>query len=104
MLVLRNHTPAKTCPACGQVMVPNEELRLPPIKRRILEIVQRRPGVSAEQLRSAVWEHDPNGGPGCRQTIHVHIHQLNRSLAPLGFIVRARGGAGYRIQKLEDER
>lgn len=93
------NTSVKTCPTCGQVVVP-EDLRLPPIKRRILEAVQCRPGIGAEELRAAVWADDPNGGPECRHNLYVHIHQLNRLLAPFGVVVRAPkgAGAGYRIQ------
>jgi hypothetical protein len=97
---LRCRVPAKTCPTCGQVIAP-KGLHLPPTKERILEAVQHRPGITAEQLRSVVWGHDPNGGPECPHTLYVHIFQLNKLLAPLGFIVRAPkgAGAGYRIQK-----
>src|SRR5262245_18455467 len=59
------------CQACSQPIVPPVP-DLPPIKRRILEIVRRRPGISAEELRSLVWD-DPSSGPECRHTIFVHI-------------------------------
>jgi hypothetical protein len=91
----------KACPQCGQVLVP-DGLRLPPIKQRILEAVQRRPGISAEVLRAVVWAHDPNGGPESFGAIHVHIHQLNKLLARHGLVVRAPfgAGAGYRIHQV----
>jgi hypothetical protein len=91
----------KTCAACGQAIVP-DRLRLPPIKQRILDAVQRRPGIGAEELRALVWADDPDGGPEDRKVIHVHVHQLNKLLAPLGIVVRAPfgAGAGYRIQKV----
>jgi hypothetical protein len=97
--MFESRIPAKFCPACGQVVIP-DGLRLPPTKRRIFEAVQRRPGISADELRAAVWADDPNGGPEDRKVIHVHVHQLNRLLAPLGIRVRAPfgAGAGYRIQ------
>jgi hypothetical protein len=88
------------CPSCGQVVLP-ERLRLPPIKQRILSAVQRRPGLSAEELRTIVWAHDPNGGPENPKCLHVHINQLNRLIAPMGFVVRASNkgaGAGYWIR------
>jgi hypothetical protein len=87
------------CPHCGQVLVP-KGLLLPPVKRRILDAVQRRPGITAEDLRTVVWADDPNGGPENRKAIHVHVHQLNKRLAPLGFVVRAPfgAGAGYHIR------
>jgi hypothetical protein len=63
--------------------------------------VRRRPGVSADTLREIVWADDPNGGPEDRKVLHVHIHQLNRLLAPCGIVVRAPFGvgAGYRIRR-----
>src|SRR5215207_7416317 len=83
--------PTATCPRCGQPIVP-EGLSLPPIKRRILDAVQRCPGISAEQLRDVVWATDRNGGPEDRKVLHVHVHQLNRRLAPYGVMVRAPKG------------
>lgn len=96
-----SHRPAKTCPCCGQPAVP-ETLPLPPVKRRILEAVRRRPGISAEDLRTAVWADDPGGGPEDRKVLHVHVHQLNKLLAPFGVAVRAPkgAGAGYRIRSV----
>ena len=69
------------CPCCGQPIVP-EGLSLPPIKQKILETVQRCPGISAGELRGVVWAADPNGGPEDRKVLHVHVYQLNQRLAP----------------------
>jgi hypothetical protein len=90
------------CPCCGQPVLP-EGLSLPPIKRRILDAVQRHPGITAEHLREIVWQADPNGGPEDRKVLHVHIHQLNQRLAPYGVMVRAPkgAGAGYRVRLLD---
>ena len=89
---------AKTCSACGQVIAPTG-LRLPPIKQRIYEAVQRCPDISAEELRTIVWSSDPAGGPEDRKVLHVHVSQLNRLLAPHGIMVRSQGG-GYRIRSV----
>jgi DNA-binding response OmpR family regulator len=91
----------QSCPLCGQILVP-QDLALPPIKARILHAVQRRPGITAEDLRALVWADDPNGGPENRKAIHVHVHQLNKRLASFGFVVRAPfgAGAGYRIRSV----
>jgi hypothetical protein len=83
------------CPTCQQV-IPPEGLRLPPIKRRIYDAVQRHPDINAEELRCLVWADDPNGGPEDRKVLHVHVSQLNHLLAPHGVMVRSQGG-GYRI-------
>jgi len=87
-----------TCPTCGQP-IPPTGLRLPPIKQRIFEAVQRHPDISAEGLRCLVWAHDPNGGPEDRKCLHVHVAQLNQLLAVHGIVVRSQGG-GYRIRSV----
>jgi hypothetical protein len=69
---------------------------LTPIQQRIFDLVRQRPGLTAERLRSLVWD-DPSGGPECRHTIFVHISQLNRRLGPLHIVVRSEGGI-YRIR------
>ena len=86
---------ADICSHCGQPIVPPVR-NLTPIKRRILDAVKRRPGISAQELRSIVWD-DPSGGPECRHTIFVHISQLNHVLALYGLMMRSEGG-GYRIR------
>jgi hypothetical protein len=87
------------CPACGQPKLTGD-LLLPPLKKRLLEIVRRRPGITAEELRSLVWAEDPNGGPEDRKCLHVHVHQLNRLLAPLGLVIRGSVSGGYRMRAL----
>jgi len=85
------------CEACGQpIVVPTELPPLTPIQQRIFDLVKQRPGLTAERLRSLVWD-DPSGGPECRHTIFVHISHLNNRLAPLGIVVRSEGG-GYQIR------
>jgi hypothetical protein len=86
------------CPHCQQPVLPTDLPHLPPIKRRILDAVRRRPQ-TAEELRAIVWADDPDGGPEDRKVLHVHIWQLNRLLAPYGIVVRASKGAGalYRV-------
>ena len=84
------------CSQCGQP-IPPTGLRLPPIKQRIYEAVQRHPDITAEELRCLVWADDPNGGPEDRKVLHVHVSQLNQMLAPHGIMVRSQGG-GYRIR------
>jgi hypothetical protein len=83
------------CPMCGAPRVP-EGIALPKTKRRILDAVQRHPGISAEELRTIVWADDVNGGPEDRKVLHVHVNQLNHLLAPHGIAVRSQGG-GYQV-------
>jgi hypothetical protein len=73
---------------------------LPPTKQRIFEIVGRRPGITAQELRDRVWADDPDGGPLTdTKCLHVHVAQLNVLLRPLGIMVRSRGG-GYCIRSV----
>jgi hypothetical protein len=85
-----------TCPTCGQILIPSGPI-LSPTKRRIFDTVRRCPGISAEELRCSVWSDNPSGGPENPKVLHVHVHQLNRLLAPLGIVVRGGVTSGYRI-------
>ena len=99
-LALTEKKTMSICPLCHHVIAP-ARLNLPPIKGRILEAVARYPDISAERLREIIWAGDPNGGPEDRKVLHVHVHQLNKTLAPHGVVVRARkgAGAGYRLRE-----
>ena len=88
-----------TCPTCGQALPP-AGLALPKTKRRILDAVQRRPGIDAEALRAIVWGDDPNGGPESAKCLHAHVWQLNEKLAPLGLAVRGSVSGGYRLKAI----
>jgi len=90
------------CPHCGAPVIP-PGLNLPPLKRIILDAVRGHPGISAEELRGLVWAHDPAGGPEDRKVLHVHIHQLNRLLHPLGIRVRGSRTGGYRVLSIEGD-
>jgi hypothetical protein len=86
----------KTCPKCGQPLVPSD-LILPPIKARIFELVRQRPGIDAETLRTLIWS-NRDGGPDNRTLLHVHVFQLNRRLVPHGLAVRGSRFYGYRVR------
>ena len=96
--VLPNPVRQQFCSCCGQLIVP--EVVLPPVKQRIFETVSRRPGIDAENLRALVWADDPGGGPEDRKVLHVHVHQLNQRLTPLGIAVRGHPSNGYRVVSL----
>jgi len=89
--------PESICPCCGQLLIPQDHIVLPPTKKRILDVVRRHPGIDAETLRGLVWADDPNGGPENPKAIHVHVHQLNRRLQLHGIRVRGSCSGGYRI-------
>lgn len=87
---------ARYCPTCGQPIT-LDGLPLPPIKRRIYDLVRKHPGLNARELHDLVWATDRNGGPGPRG-LYVHIAHLNKMLR--GAVVRS-GGRGYRVYYAE---
>lgn len=87
----KTKTPA-CCPTCKRPLPP-DGLQLSPIKRRILDLVARSGEIPANVLHTALWGSDPNGGPEMK-TLHEHIWQLNRLLAPHGLAVSAGRGGG----------
>jgi DNA-binding response OmpR family regulator len=87
------------CETCGQPIPP--QLELTPIQTRIYETLKTSHR-TADQLREIVWADDPDGGPACLKTIHVHISHLNRRLRPYGFVIRVPWrGMPYRLLKVE---
>lgn len=93
------------CPTCNRPLVPHG-LRLSPIQRRILQIVQKRGAISPQDLRDLVWANDRNGGPADPKALTVHVWHLNKKLARHGICVRAGTGRGtvYTIQKARRDR
>jgi DNA-binding response OmpR family regulator len=91
---------AGLCPHCGQPFIQRDQIPLPPLKARILDLVRRHPGIEAEALRALVWASDPAGGPEDRKVLHVHIHQTNRVLAAHGLRIRGSHSFGYRLERL----
>jgi hypothetical protein len=91
----------QTCSKCGQPIIP-ADLVLPPVKRRIFDLIRRRPGIDAESLRALAWD-DVGGGPETRSNIHVHIFQINRRLRSLGLRVCGSRSGGYRILIISDQ-
>jgi hypothetical protein len=75
-----------------------DQLRWPRVKARIWDVVQRRPGISAEELVDAVYGADPNGGPDSgRKAIHVHVNHMNRRLMREGMSIKGHVTYGYKI-------
>ena len=93
----------KTCPHCGQIIPP--KLTFPgPISQGIYAYISKHPeGVSREQIASAVYADDPNGGPDDPTTIRVLIYKINKTLKHHGVEIRSSGsrGAQYTLRPLE---
>jgi hypothetical protein len=77
------------------------ERRLPRVKRRIFAAIDRRPGISADELMNVVYADDPNGGPDSRKCVHVHIHQFNKRLAREGMTIKGHTTDGYKILRFK---
>jgi hypothetical protein len=95
---------AVACPCCGAaVAVPvfAEALAgLPPMQRAIVDLVQRRPGISRAEIAGALYVSDPNGGPEWAvSSVGAMIAKANRRLRAAGFELRRPRGAwsGYRV-------
>jgi hypothetical protein len=92
------------CPHCGQPVadVPPEAVALSPLRRRLVDLVRRRPGITVEGLAEALYADDPDGGPedGVRAVRSV-VRHANAALRPHGWrVARARvWGAGYRLTR-----
>jgi len=67
-------------------------LHLPPIERRIFELVRQHPNLSPGELRLRVWN-----DPGKHTELHLAVSRLNRLLASVKLEVRTSGG-GYQVR------
>ena len=91
----------KTCPHCGSVT--HHELFSSKIHQRIYDFIKTHPDSSRDEVLSAVYAEDPNGGPESINVISVHITRMNKQLRPKGLKIQGRLGSlgGYRVLPLE---
>lgn len=95
------------CPTCGAPMpdVPVEALAAAatPIGARIVRAVARRPGIGAEDLASAVYADDPDGGPDWGESVvRTVICRMNKRWSGMGYrVVAGRGSIhGYHLRRV----
>jgi len=96
---LGKHVP-KCCPACGQVIIDSPN-HLSPMQRRIFDLVKKLGQAHSEVLVERIWN-ESNTPAWPKQTLHVHIHNVNRKLYHLGLAIRStnRGcWSAYRLVK-----
>ncbi len=93
------------CPTCGTV-ISLDGIYLPPMLRRILNLVVRHGQIMPDILWDAIWGSDPNGGPTNLHTLNVHINRLNKRLQPYGRAVKRSKakawGAPYRLVRIAE--
>ena len=78
------------CEGCGRPIPPTLSL----VQRRIYDVVQHHPGISAGELRRAVWVLSSD-----RKILHIQVGELNHQLAASGVCIRSQGG-GYQLLKI----
>lgn len=96
---------ARRCPYCDQVL-PEFRLgiRLPPLKARIFDLVQRggRDGIELEDLWALTYNGNSpkdhgNRGERKRSTLRMHVFQINEEIADAGYRIVCSGGS-YRLE------
>jgi hypothetical protein len=65
------------------------------VQQRIYDVVHHHPGISAGELRRAVW-----ASSGDRKILHIPVGELNHQLAAFGVCIRTQAG-GYQILKTQ---
>jgi hypothetical protein len=94
------------CPTCERPLVPDPAWHLPPIQKRILTLMERHGEIHREVLWTAIYGSDPNGGPESRQTLDVHINQLNKNLRHYGIAIRQhvprKSNQPFRLVQIEE--
>lgn len=93
----------RTCPACGAVRDdrPFADVRMTDRARRLLSLVEARPGISSVELAGLIYAEDPDGGPDdFAQAIRNFVRQVNRKIRPRGWTVNSPPGpgAGYMLR------
>lgn len=95
------------CPTCGRPYPPKFDNLYGPVTERIVEVINRRPGIGMPELADAVYADRLGGGPdnaaGC---IAVLIYKIRQRIKPQGYTILSnpRGpGARYSIVKIENE-
>lgn len=71
-------------------------VRLPPMKARIFDLIQARPGISGEDLCRLLYE---SVTPSSLVTTRVHVKQIREMLRGTGVAVLGHSYYGYHVTK-----
>jgi hypothetical protein len=89
---------AQVCPRCGQPLSTRYGVALSPMRLRLFDLIEHRPGITSQQMATALY-------PGrdlktARRTLYTHIVHTNEILESTDIrIVRLDGG--YRLAELK---
>ena len=101
---------ALACPCCGQPVAEVDpaaiSLTLPPIKRRIFDLVHARPGITPESLAVEIYSTTCGGPDDAPKAIRTHVERLNLWLRPYGVRIGRKPPhqSGYRLMRVEPRR
>ena len=91
---------AQVCPRCGQPLSTRYGVALSPVRLRIFDLIERRPGISSTQMASALYpEYDLKAA---RRVIYTHIIHINEILEPTDVRV-VRLEHGYWLAQLKTQ-
>lgn len=85
------------CPACGQPTLPLRlGVRLPPMKMRIFDLIQARPGITNRELCELVYG---RVDPAALVSTRAHIGQTRELMMNSGFTIKGISGNGYWLRR-----
>lgn len=107
------NVPAIPCPCCGQLVARQSvgevirDVRLPPIQKRMLEVLAASMGqlIPADRLVDVAYGDDPEGGPlDARNCVASHIKRLKPKIAAYGLAIEGKqNGSGRRLVWAQSE-
>jgi hypothetical protein len=98
----------KRCPTCRQFLPSRYDfngVRLNPSERRLLALVRRagEGGIYIDELVDAFYRGADGGPLTAKRVVYVTICNMNKKLAPAGWVVRGKGSgyaSPYKIKRL----
>ena len=84
----------KCCPTCHRPLPENIRygVALGPIKLRIFDLIEKRPGVTTKEIASIIYESAHE-----KSTINVHVGQINDLFADTDLRIIGKQYSGYRM-------
>jgi hypothetical protein len=91
---------AQSCPRCGQPLSARHGVALSPMRLRVFDLIERRPGISSAPMVRTLY-------PGqdlkrARRTLFTHVTHINEQLEATNLRI-ARFAGGYRLVTLQSD-